>query len=367
MDIAEFADLFTTRMESHLDKIEQDAIDAANAPVVTRVSDVPAQPLPWLWNGWIPSGTITILGGHVGEGKSTVVAALIAALTSGNPLPDGTTTDPVNVLILSAEDDPARVLRPRLAANDADLTRVFHMPPIDIRHEADRLRHIIDTHDIGLVVIDSLGGVLRRADRASEGEIRDSLNPLIDVIAGTSVAVLGVMRVGKSTRIRPAQRLVGSSAVPAIARSVIMVARDDNHADENETAEPGRAVLQVVKSNYATAPAPVALRMDTDSRVHWLGPVDTGIDERAGDGLDRRLSRSERADATDFLREFLREEDIEANQVLKQAKRLGFSEITIRRAKKDLGIVSHRKPPSYGAWKWHLPTGQEGDHTRRGK
>jgi RecA-family ATPase len=72
---------------------------------------------------------LTILGGFGGDGKSTLMASLIAALTSGEPLPDGTVVDPLNVLILGHEDDPSRVLRPRLDANHADLDRIFLVDP----------------------------------------------------------------------------------------------------------------------------------------------------------------------------------------------------------------------------------------------
>ena len=81
-------------------------------PVAVRLTDIDAEALTWIWPGWIPAGVLTILGGYVGDGKSTAMAALVAALTSGAPLPDGTTVPPINVLILGVEDDPARVLRP---------------------------------------------------------------------------------------------------------------------------------------------------------------------------------------------------------------------------------------------------------------
>lgn len=361
MDIAEFADLFTDRMSAHLDRIER---DLASAPVVTPLTDIPDHALAWLWPGWIPSGTLTILGGHVGDGKSTVASALVAALTRGAELPDGTNTDPANVLILAAEDDPARVIRPRLEANAADPDHVFLLSPVILQQDAGHLRRIIETNRIDLLLIDPLSCLLPRAERGGESEIRAALQPLIDIATDTGVALLATMRVGKTGLARrPAQRLVGSSAVPAIARSVIMVARDEAAAGEGEEQEPGRAILQVVKSNYATAPAPVALRMDPGGRVHWLGPADTGIDDLADDRMDRRLSRTERQDAADFLREYLRGRDVEAAQVLKQAKDLGFSEITIRRAKKDTGITSYRKgSPS---WMWHLPDGKEDDHLLR--
>ncbi len=312
-------------------------------PVAVRLSDVDAATLTWVWPGWIPAGVLTILGGHVGDGKSTAIAALVAALTSGAPLPDGTTVPALNVLILGIEDDPARVLRPRLIANGADASRVLLLDPdtrlrLDLHRDSDWLRDIICENDIRLVVIDPLGSILRRSDRASEGDIRAELEPLMRIIDHTGVAVVGVMRVGKggSAR-RPAQSLVGSSAFPAIARSVIMIARD-----RSADTLPGARVMEVVKSNYVDPPPPISLSMDDSGAVRWHGPVANTIDELAAMGDDPRLSRSEREEAAIFLREVLADGPVNAKIVMEKALAAGFSEITIRRAKKDATIGSYR-------------------------
>jgi hypothetical protein len=45
---------------------------------------VVAEAIVWLWERWIPAGMCTI---HGGDGKSTVMASLLAALTTERPLP----------------------------------------------------------------------------------------------------------------------------------------------------------------------------------------------------------------------------------------------------------------------------------------
>lgn len=325
-------------------------------PVAVSLADVDAEALTWIWPGWIPAGVLTILGGHVGDGKSTAIAALVATITSGAPLPDGATVSPMNVLLLGAEDDPARVLRPRLIANGADATRIFLLNPdvhrrLDLHTDAEWLRDIIHEKDISLVVIDPLGSVLRRSDRASEGDIRAELEPLMRIIEDTGVGVVGVMRVGKGGSVRrPAQSLVGSSAFPAIARSVIMIARD-----RSADAVPGARVLEVVKGNYVDPPKPVSLTMDASGVVQWHGTLTTTIDELAAMGDDPRLSRSEREEAAIFLKEVLAEGPVNARVVMEKALAAGFSEITIRRAKKDASIGSYRVTRTKGLWRWCLP------------
>lgn len=82
---------------------------------------------PWLMEGWIPRGGLTVLDGAPGAGKGVVSLDLAARLTRGQgmpPLDRAGAADPAGVLLLNAEDDPASVLRPWLEAAGADLERV---------------------------------------------------------------------------------------------------------------------------------------------------------------------------------------------------------------------------------------------------
>lgn len=326
----------------------RDPYAIASEPTVARLSSITSQPLDWVWPGWIPSGMLTILGGHVGDGKSTAVAGLVGALTTGRPLPDGTTVPPKNVLLLGLDDDPVRILRPRLIANRADPDRVFLIEPStrarpDLRFESWWIRDIVEENEIDLVVLDPLADILRGADRFSEGDLRTKLEPFMDMISRAGMAVLGVVRLPRSASVRrPAHSLVGASAIPALARSVLMIAPEHD-------GDGSRRILQVVKSNTGQPPAPVALDVDPHGAVRWRGPVPEGIDERAA---DPRLAPSERRDAANYLQTILGEGPVPAVTALAEARKVGFSEMTIRRAKKDLGVRSARVGTT---WSWSLP------------
>ncbi len=92
--------------------------------VVLAASDVNPQPVNWLWEGWLPRGKLTILGGQPGQGKTTIAMALAARTTTGGQFPGGGTCEPGNVLIWSTEDDPGDTLTPRLMAANADIKRI---------------------------------------------------------------------------------------------------------------------------------------------------------------------------------------------------------------------------------------------------
>src|SRR4051812_12512617 len=88
-------------------------------------SEIAPAALEWLWPGYLARGKLTLLDGDPGMGKSLITLDLIARLTRGGPLPDGTPVDrPTTCAVLSAEDDYADTIRPRAEAAGADLSRL---------------------------------------------------------------------------------------------------------------------------------------------------------------------------------------------------------------------------------------------------
>jgi putative DNA primase/helicase len=338
---------------------------------VLRIADVESQEIAWLWERWIPSRMLTLLGGYGGDGKSTVMASLIGRWTTGRELPDGSTIDPINVLMLSAEDDVAYALRPRLDLHGADPERVFVVQGtvrgdgrtrwLDLKTDVEVMREVIERHEIGLVVIDPLSSYLPRADRNSEGDIRDALQPLLGLMESTGVGIVGVMHIGKAGAGRRAsQRLLGSTAFTALARSVLMLADVPDERQPEDVALAGKLkVLQVVKSNYSIPPAPMLFRRPLDAPVLWMGASTIDVERCFGGETRSPGPKSrERDEAEAFLREALAGGPAPAAELMRQAEELGLSESTVRRAKKRLGMVAMRRN-AQAPWFWRLPTLEE--------
>ncbi len=88
-------------------------------------ADVKTRRIYWDWNNRIPRRELVIVEGESGVAKSTLIADISARITRGGvELPD----DPHNrapgwFVTLSAEDDGAAIVKPRLVAAGADLAR----------------------------------------------------------------------------------------------------------------------------------------------------------------------------------------------------------------------------------------------------
>lgn len=76
----------------------------------------------WLWDGYIPAGSIIGLTGEVGTGKSLIVIDWFASITAGKVWSDGKAAGAApNCIIMTAEDDLQSVVLPRLEVAGADL------------------------------------------------------------------------------------------------------------------------------------------------------------------------------------------------------------------------------------------------------
>ena len=66
-------------------------------------------------------------------------------------------------------------------------------------------------------------------------------------------------------------------------------------------------------------------------------------------------------EAQDFLRERLESGPAKADDLFEEAEQNGITKGTLKRAKKEMGVVSHKEQGRKdGAWTWELPKGSNG-------
>jgi RecA-family ATPase len=82
----------------------------------------------WLWNNHLPAGQLVMAAGYEKLGKSTALIWIGARLTRGD-LPVDFQGEPLDVCYVSAEDDAAHILKPRIVAAGADVDRFYVLNP----------------------------------------------------------------------------------------------------------------------------------------------------------------------------------------------------------------------------------------------
>jgi putative DNA primase/helicase len=340
---------------------------AGAGPIVRRVSDVPAEPIVWIWPQRIAVGKLSIIAGDPGLGKSQLTAFLAAKVTTGGQWPndEGHATTG-SVIILSCEDDIGDTIRPRLEAVGADLEKVHVIEAIRTEQGGRRgfsikrdmlglAKALTEIGDVVLVVIDPITAYLDGADTHNTGDVRAALAPLQDMAAQHRVAVVAVSHLNKNSgNGKSINAITGSNAFVAASRSVLLVTKDDGR--------PGRRLLAEVKNNLGNA-ATLAFNIRTGDVgdgitapfvVFEEGVVEVTADEALSEALSGN-SGGTLSEARQFLTEELSQGPMPASQLIAAAKHAEISEKKLRRSATDLGVIK-KKGGYQGVWMWSLPS-----------
>jgi putative DNA primase/helicase len=337
---------------------------APRAPgaVLRCFTDIAPKPLRWLWAGRIPLGKLTLLIGDPGLGKSLLTADVASRVSRGTSLPDGAPCEVGSVIFLSAEDDAADTIRPRLDAAGADVSRVHILEavrvqltdgsltekPFNLETDSAVLERALHEHpDVRLIVIDPISAYLGGVDSHSNAEVRGILAPLTALAARFGVAMLCVTHLRKSAG-AAIYRAISSIAFAAAARAVWAVASDPEDGD--------RRLLLAVKQNLSASAGGLAFRIETQNdvpRLTWEpGAVALAANEVLGN-VDMQQDQSERREAKEWLKDFLADGPVAVKKIQAEAKAAGHSWITVRRAKQGLSVVVS-KNGYQGRSEWRL-------------
>lgn len=277
---------------------------------------------------------------------------------------------PRNVIILSAEDDAADTIVPRLKAMGADLSRVYVVTGKHLRdqdgqeHEASitlsdikaLTAAIEEVDDVALVIVDPLAGYIGAdVDLHRGNEVRPVLTALYELAKTYGLVVFIVHHNNKSSGMKAIHRGAGSYDIGAAVRSILLVAENPQ--------DPTSRVIAHLKSNLA-APGPSLGFELKEGRFQW-----TGQNHYTPDQLLAQPGSSEERnaldEAADWLEEVLSNGAMAARDIKRAAVDAGMSWRTVERAKAKLGVRSGRSSTGNtgaGSWLWELP--RQGPHTQ---
>jgi archaellum biogenesis ATPase FlaH len=225
----------------------------------TELSEVETHQIEWLWQGRIPLGKITILDGDPGMGKSLIAMNIVACVTTGQPMPDGTPGIQGGCIIIAPEDSAEDTIKPRLEAAGVDPSQVLLLNTMEIldlkrmgifehtfslARDQEDLEKTIKRRKAKLVVLDPLMAVLGRdASASSDQDVREVLIPLAHLAERTECAILIIRHLNKGNSSNPLYRGAGSIGIIGTARIGLIVVRDPN--------DDRRCILATSKNNLS--------------------------------------------------------------------------------------------------------------------
>lgn len=208
-------DAFDEIFETSFEKLQ--AIKRQEGQVLwTSFDTIEYSAVGWLWDKWVPFETMSVLAGDGGKGKSTWVTHFVGQATRGE-----LTGTPETCLLINAEDSDSKVVKPRLMAAEADLSKCFTIDlsqtTIEIPRSLGVIEQGIKSFGAKLVVIDPLNSFLPESfDSYKDQSIRAALAPISLMAERTGAAIMWVLHTNKQGDI------MGSKAFQNLARSVLV-------------------------------------------------------------------------------------------------------------------------------------------------
>jgi hypothetical protein len=352
------------------------------------LANLPRGNVSWLWPGRIPIGSITLLVGDPGLGKSLIALDLAARLTRGATWPDASfdprseignpqlsashappaedhchsARPPASALLLTAEDDLHHTVQPRFAALGGDGTRFLVLPAfgwdlkseeateraVDLQRDFTRIRYLLEaTPNCRLMIVDPINAFV------NGGNLQWLLKSLAEIARKQRLAVLAISHLRKKAG-AAIYRAMGGLAYVSAARAVWLISKDP--------ADPRRRLMLPMKSNLAEARMGLAYTVE-ESAAHaapvvcWSSePIDLTADAALdGASSEATLRDEERRHAMKWLAERLAGGPSSSKHVIADAAANAISPRTLRRAFRELGGRAVRvgsPPPAY--WTWEL-------------
>jgi len=264
-----------TKTQKRIEKDQDADLDELRAVLDDRRAEYNIDPLSWaditdeferewLWPQWIPYGEITILVGQQGAGKSAFALYLADCVANGKALPDGSYAgETKGVLWVETEGRFAENVR-RARSWGVD-PRNIYSPSQDLRKVVDlnkpEDKAMVRAHaarpEVGLVIIDSLGGSLMDENDASAKVTLKSLSAMAQETGTTFLIIHHLRKTQKASKGHHTPTLDdvrGHGGITQFAPSVIAIDYDGNE---------GVRFLYPLKMNLVEMPPTMTFSMGT--------------------------------------------------------------------------------------------------------
>ena len=340
---------------------------------VAVANDLEMCGIDWLWPERFARGKFGLIAGLPDMGKGQIASFIAAAVTAAIELPcdEGNATQG-NVIWFNAEDGVRDTVLPRLAAAGADPKRIHFVSSARVGGEDKMFSLVTDLHllrkailrigNVVLVIIDPVSAYLGvgQVDGRSATDVRGVLTPLKDMAEELHVAVIGICHFNKKDDIKSALlRVSDSIAYVAAARHVYAVLDDPDDKDCKLFVKAKNNLARDTKAlRYGMGVKTVGHdpKLGVDITAPYIVWHPQHIEITANEAMQAAEGRTRKREAKEFLLERLEAGPVDSDDIIEEAKQEGIAVMTLRRAKKELGIKSRKQPGLTDApWVWELP------------
>lgn len=289
--------------------------------------DVKTEQPKWIWYPYIPLGTIVLLVGDPGVGKTYIALWIASILSNGGRFPFDTNNQnedfgPSNIIFQNGEDGVSYTLKQRLELLKADSKHIFMIDESDSMFRLDDLilfEESLKRLSPKLVIIDPIQRYIpdgKSMDKAND--VRSTLSPIRDLAEKYNCTIIIIMHRNKGNKTPSLYRALGSIDFVGTARSMLTV-------EENNS----KKYIHHTKSSMGIMGKSIQYEITN----HGIEIIDAISPSELEDNQDRKLDK-----AIDFLKKSLKDGYMPSLELFYQAEEQEISKSTLKRAKKKLGI-----------------------------
>jgi hypothetical protein len=256
--------------------------------------------------------------------------------------------------------------------------RIYHVEVVDhpegadlglsLPHDTFDIQQAAQDVDAALLILDPLISRLsEKLDTHVDAQVRQALEPIVAAAQRSRLHICGLIHFNKaSDRGEILDRMMGSRAFTAVARSVSLVTTDPNELDG------GGRLFGVDKCNLGPRTNAIGYRIvnvdvPTDDgpvpfgKIQWTGERDMTIRDALATKAADMQDGSAIAEAVQWLQvyEEMTGPVINAGDAIRDAAKVGIEKRTLQRARERLGLhtrYTHTSPPRR---EWYRPDGDK--------
>jgi hypothetical protein len=323
-------------------------------PEIVPFSEIAEEKLNFLWYPYVCLGTLGLLDGDPGDGKSQFTIWLSSRISRGQTLPNGDKIKATNCFLFNFEDLKGAVIKKRLEANGADLSRVFiQSRPFQLSLElAEWLDGEIAEKKPSLVFLDPIQAVMSGVDGNSNIDVREFMSRLSEIADKRRCAIICVRHFGKGAQDKAMKKGLGSTDFVGISRNQFGLAKRVDgvrgfivfHMKTN--FERGKSMLFTMGDADGRKGDQPQIAFDKFSEINADEFFSAEVSTRGPDQDEREVAKQYLSDAL--------ADGPKAAAVLKsQSEARAISASTLDRARKELGITTTKQGKK---WVWSLPS-----------
>ena len=324
--------------------------------MLTLYSEIQSRPVQWLWRPYIPIGKVTLLQGDPNDGKSTMMMNIVAELSRGGTLPDGTALGrPYKIIYQCSEDDAADTIKPRLESYGADCWNIAFINEEvygGLTIDDERLREAIESFRPRLLIIDPIQAYVENdSDLMSMSKVRRLMRRTGIWAAKYRCAIVVIGHMNKSGGKKDLYRGLGSIDLVASARSVLQV--------ERSAQDEAVRIVRHVKSSAAPKGPDFSFEIRPDTGFRWLEVENQDQPVHSEPVPD--LPRNKHELAAILITRALKNGPVKSTEIRQMMAEYRIGEKTMNDVKVALGIKPYRKMRK---WYWSLPENNPDNNLR---